>query len=686
MYVHTFLETFITMGNFFTSMLGFITVEEKNGKVYVGGLRTQVMQEDIARLYNTTRVNLNLFSSLGSNSFSFKSFFALDFLQILNDLLINKKTRTSKRSLTAIRDGLLENTWLSSTTREYPNKLDKSKLSNLKFVPLDFQSEFFDVYDKNTQKFQLKGYLFAGAPGSGKTFSSLCLAECLDSDQVIVVAQANSLDRVWSSSIRDLFLKPKTLWVSNQNKPLTGKEDYIVVSYEYLDKLVQQKNLLDPSKKITVILDESHNFSDDTTLRVGGFISLCEYLNSDNVIWLSGTPVKAIALELVTLFRCFDKRFDDEVLDRFKKIYRGDKNKAFSILRERLGNVMFIVPKSRLQLPEPESHYEKITFKGAEQFTLSKIKEKMAAFIKERAAFYASTKKEDEKYFYGVLEKHEYSLTDGKQRDAFRSYLADLKLVIKYGDWNVKDEMARCSTYENTKIIPQLDSEDKKKFKDKRSVVKYVHLKIQGECLGRIVGRARIDCHSEMAKHIDYAKIIESTEKKTLVFTAFTDVLKSAAAVLEEKEFVPLVVFGDTNKQLKDIISQFESEKKYNPLVATYASLSTAVPMVMADTMIIIDSPFRDYILTQTIARISRIGADTQTHVWYCTLDTGTEPNISSRTLDILKWSQEQVEAITGIKSSTDLGSDTMALESIVDDETQGMIELLKNKQLSVEE
>lgn len=673
------------MGNFFTAAFGVISVEERAGKIFVGGLRTSVMQEDISRLYNTTRVNLNLFSHLGAHSFSFKSFFALDFLCILDSLLNDRKSRTSKKSLLSIREKLLSDTWLRCLNKPFVSKLDKSKLKNLKFVPLDFQSEFFDIYDINTQKFELNGYLFAGAPGSGKTFSSLCLAECLDSDQVIVISPANALSNVWEKSINDLFLAKKSYWTSSSGAAFTGKEQYLVCSYEYLSKLVDQLRMINRNKKITIILDESHNFGEASAQRVNQLIELCEYVKSKDVIWLSGTPVKAIALELVTLFKCFDPRFDEEVLDRFKKIYRGDKNKAFSILRERLGSVMFVVPKTRLNIAEPENHYEKVSFKGADKFTLSNIKVLMQAFIQERADFYRAAKAEDEQFFYSVLNKHEATL-DSTGRSLFRLYMDDLKVVIKYGDWNAKDQMGRCTTYENTKIIPQLSNEDKVKFKDKRSVVKYVHLKIQGECLGRIVGRARIDCHVEMAKHIDYEKIIESTEKKTLVFTAFTDVLKSASEELTKREFIPLVVYAETNKNLSEIISQFEREEKYNPLVATYASLSTAVPMVMADTMIIVDSPFRDYILTQTIARISRIGATTQTHVYYHTLDTGVEPNISSRTLDILKWSQEQVEAITGIKSTTDTPEGSIeALESIMDDDTKAMFDNLKNKNLILE-
>lgn len=56
------------------------------------------------------------------------------------------------------------------------------------------------------------------------------------------------------------------------------------------------------------------------------------------------------------------------------------------------------------------------------------------------------------------------------------------------------------------------------------------------------------------------------------------------------------------------------------------------------------------------------MGQDSQTYVYQCTLDTGDVPNISTRSADILAWSQAQVEAIMGIKAPYEMGD---AMESI---------------------
>jgi hypothetical protein len=120
----------------------------------------------------------------------------------------------------------------------------------------------------------------------------------------------------------------------------------------------------------------------------------------------------------------------------------------------------------------------------------------------------------------------------------------------------------------------------------------------------------------------------------------------------------PMAVYGKTNADLNATIKQFEADIDINPLIATFQSLSTAVPLVMADTMIMLNSPFRTYIYEQAISRIHRLGADTQTTVYVMHLDTGDKPNISTRSADIMQWSKEQVEAIMGITSSFDVTED----------------------------
>ena len=67
--------------------------------------------------------------------------------------------------------------------------------------------------------------------------------------------------------------------------------------------------------------------------------------------------------------------------------------------------------------------------------------------------------------------------------------------------------------------------------------------------------------------------------------------------------------------------------------------------------MIALNLPFREHDYQQAVGRIDRINQDTPTEVFNIVLNTGKLENITGRTVDILRWSKEQVDQIMGDKS-----------------------------------
>lgn len=653
--------------NGISSAFGQVDIYVKGDDIEFTGVRSHFLQSDLKRLYGTMRVGLNIIDAK-RHSFKIKSFFLPDFLFIINQLLVNKsRYGLPINTLNKIKNLLLTETWLKDIEKDQPKKLDRTKLKHFKLKPLDFQNELFDIYEHNTQAFRLNGFLFAGSAGSGKTLASLFLSECLDADKVIIVAPKNAIHTAWVDNITKHFIKQETYWTSDSNIPFTGNERYLIVNYEYLSKLLDNLDKL-KYKKIFIVLDESHNLNETTSARSEYFIQLCKQTKCMDVLWLSGTPFKAMSLEAIPFLRCIDPLFTPAVEEKFKAVFRGDSSAATTILNNRLGIVSFKVEKERLNLAAPIFKSIQVTFKGSQEFTLDHIRVQMSEFIKERKAYYDERREEDKQFFYFWLRQYELSLRNQKDKEEYQIYRESLAYIIKTSAGaSAKEQILFCNKFEKTKIVPIVPTDLRQQFIDVRSVIKYLHLKIQGECLGRVVGRARINCHVEMAKHIRYDDVCESTEKKTIVFTSYVEVLEQAAMSAQEQELAPAVVYAKTNNDLSKIVHAFSEDKRVNPLIATYASLSTAVPLVMADTMILIDVPFRDYILQQTVSRIHRIGADTQTTVYTCTLDTQGQANISTRTVDILKWSQQETEAILGITSPFDIRDTENNLQTAIE-------------------
>ncbi|BEG72476.1 hypothetical protein RVBP21_1040 [Pseudomonas phage BRkr] len=502
------------------------------------------------------------------------------------------------------------------------------------------------------------------------TYLTSAIAEMLDAELIVVMCPKNALDLVWLDSLKEMFHKPQTVWHTFEpNMPYKGQR-WIVCHYDAMDKVVEllrNRNIVG-SKRTVTILDESHNMNDPNSTRTKLYQLIVKMVGSRNNLLASGTPVKALGVELINLLRIVDPLFTPQVEERFKKMYGKEASKGLDIIRHRLGLVSYKVEKQELDLEPPIMRPYPIKIPNGDDFTLPAIRKVMEAFIQERWAYYKKRRPEDDKRWAEFCGLHRKTLKTAAQERAFKEYLDLVKYVQQIPDPRFAgEEIKATNQYEKLVFGPSLPKQFIHEFRDIKSVIKYTNLKIQGECLGRVLGGKRIECHVAMVPYVDWVGITESTHKKTIMFTSFVEAVEAADAHCVKLGMKPLAVYGKTTNELAEIVKRFDSGKDLNPLNATYASLSTAVRLTMADTLILLNSPFRAYILEQAISRAYRLGQDSQVVVYQCSLDTGDIPNISTRSADILKWSQDQVEAIMGIKSPFEIGE---AMEDY-GDETQ---------------
>jgi len=657
------------------------SVECKNNKIFIKGLNTRSLIHYTNKYYKTSRVSNSIFQDVKSSSFYVHEFFALELYKILEVLTRQRVYALPVKKLVVVKNEIKEKTWLSNLDRIMPDRLDLDRLKNMVYEPLPFQLKFMEKYNTELTRYGLKGILLAAAAGSGKTYTSLAIGECLAAEAIVVICPKNAVYRVWEDNIKNVFKEEQTYWISANGKPYDD-ERIMIFHYEDLEKAISYLSNI-KSKKSLIILDESHNMNEMKSLRTQRFVQFCLDSRTDNIIFASGTSFKASALESIPFFRAIDKLFNEEVQDLFKKMYAGNNETSIQLLADRIDMVSFKVEKEELNLTKPKFMEFKVQIPNSTPYTLKSIAVEMAEYVKERTEYYKEKKKEYSVFFYNCVNTaYQRKLDKADRRDKtnitkeYNAYMSNLKLVIQYADSGafnlIVNEMAFCNKYEKDNIIPYLNEPGyKEKFRDVKSVIKYTTLKIQGECLGRILGKRRIEAHVEMAKHIKYRNVVDSTKKKTVIFTSFVEVLEAAAATIEKEGYEPLTVYAKTNKSLSSIVETFKVNDKLNPLVATFASLSTAVPLIMADTVLMVNVPFRNYILEQAISRVHRLGQDSQTVVYTAVLDTGVEPNISSRNVDILKWSQDQVEKILGMDSPYKLdGAENfdVSMESIIED------------------
>jgi hypothetical protein len=663
--------------------LGLIEVESTPTFLIIEGISTELLRRDMYRLWGNNTLFKYMFSVVRSSEIRMRHFFGPDFLYICQRIYDDRQTRTPKRVLQKIIDECKENTWLGDADRqalEIQSQQKGGKLSNpngksfkmatdpdsivgLAPFPLKpFQSEFIEIFGRLVPAFQLKGYMLDAGAGSGKTVGTLVCAESTHPNKVIVICPKPVTETVWKDTIDGILTKRRPYWYSTSGQPLTLDKHYYICHYESLEEMLDYVKANSREFNNTfVILDESHNFNRIQSDRAQLLIELCQMKAVSYSIWSSGTPILALGVECIPFLKCIDPLFDNDTEERFRKIYGRDAKRANDILRNRMGHLKYHVPKQDVVKTNVTEEQVLVKMPDGDKYTLENISTVLRKFIDERTHYYELNRKAYERQYQAGLDWFEKTLTNDAQRREFVEYNKAVKIVSSgFDPRTMKEEAMLANQYERKQIIPSLPSAMKAEFRSAKSVVKYLPLKVMGEALGSIVGGMRSKCHVEMVQYIDFEKYIDGAKKKTLIFTSWVEVVEAVAEKVFKDGYSPARIFGATNKDLPQIVAKFYKDEDLNPLIATYQSLSTGVPLTAANRILLLNQAFREAIKIQTIARAARLGQDEDVDVFSFLLDTGSQPNISTRSNEILEWSQAQVAAIMSVKN-VDL--DTLALE-----------------------
>lgn len=633
----------------------FISVKITDGFVYVTGINNRRLMLYIKKLQGDGRFNSNVLEPI-YRGFKFREFFIPDFYYIIKKLHDSKIGISYKSTLQTLLERLKEDTWLKELDTEDNRDINFDLLKDIKLTPTDYQLNFYKYYNTTVHKLKLKGTLLDAAAGTGKTAMSLTLSHLLEADRIIVICPLNSVSKVWEEHVKTIFNKPIDYYLST-NKNDYNNQKIMIYHFEALNKAIQDYNNKPCNGKVVIILDESHNFNDIKSQRSNLFLELCKVTNSKNILFQSGTAVKALGSELVVLFKAIDPLFTEDVQIKFTRLF-GNKSSSsnLDLLNARLGLISFKVVKSETNLKEPITIQIPIKLKNANKYTLENVSKEMNKFIMDRKYYYAKRHDEDLKQYENIINYYRNLLEDEREIKELDDYVSNVNILINSSGSLAlyRDIIISCNKFENNKILPLLPNEYKNIFKEVKTLIKYPSLKVQGEALGKVLTRMRIECFIDISKNIDYETIIEESEKKVVIFTSYIEVCDSTYEALKKYKYTPVGVYGKYTKDLNKNVSIFNNDSEANPLVTTFDSLSTAVPLITANTIIYINLPYRSYIKEQSTARIYRLGQDTQTFIYEVYLDTGDQPNLSTRSIDILEWSKKQVQAIMGVNDDID--------------------------------
>lgn len=603
-----------------------------------------------------------LFNSVKSTSITFNRFFLPEVLFILNELSSQKKTTMPLDIIMQAKIAL--QTEASTLANIHYKKLDTERLKDFNLTPLSHQKPFYYAYDRKFKVKGLNGCFLAGDVGCGKTLMSTSVMHCSDAEAVIVVCPKRSIDDIWVPSLsipeKSFFHEPQKSWVVGDAKKkfdLTCK--YFIFNYEKLETALFLVKALE-GKRIGIILDECHKCNEETSKATERFLKVCKEANSENIIWMSATPIKALGTEMIQALKTFDPSFTGDCEERFKKTFTN-VDKAAEILSKRFKEMSHLITREEyMETPKPDIKRVDVKLDDpllSKHFEYDSFMEEASELTKKRLKECISTGGYLEKYAE-ILRKHEEPLKDEKDIEAFKKYFKILNTILSSGFESVKNAEANfCNRYERTVIAKTMSIEEETIFNDLRKIVKNPASIAADEVMSFFHNR-RQECFATIAAQYDYVSHVKNARKKVVVFSEYIVALKAIKEQLSKAGIGYAAVHTDAGQTSEEALHAFRNDDKCRIILTTYKSLSESIPLIEAADMIFVNPPYREYTMKQAIGRCDRLLQDEQIYGFNLILNTGDKLNLSTRTEEIMKWSEEQVNAIIkrdGINRSIEL-------------------------------
>lgn len=658
------------------------SVVESGSRVLISGIDARSLYRFIKLKYSASGFLYRFFTlTSDKRKLSISRFFVPELIYLLQE---NKKFSPRTKNIDKIINLLISNTWYKNTQVEIPTALDMDVIKHLKRKPLPYQLEFIkDVYWQKKTQFLLKGYLLGFEPGLGKSATSIFLKEGLHKKHAIVVAPKSVTKNVWPTEIEETVNDCKIWTIDDSLDDLTSETNYVVVNYEAIDKIKDVVKSRFDLKSLMIIVDECHNFKDIDSLRTRQLIDLAETTKCQDILLMSGTPIKALGTECIPILELLDTFWTPTLRDTFKKLNRYP-SVMNELLHNRLGILMFRKLKEEvLQLPDKIENDLLIKIPDGKKYTVPEVQKACKAYAAERTEYYKQNYDKYEKAFLDILDYYEKNLLPPEEKKAFEQYQRDLKYIkggkistgLEIGS-DMRMAIEAVNKYDHDVLIPRLPNHMKQVFKDSRTVYKYVALKVMGEVIGNLLNKLRQEMTSELIGK-EVIDIIKSAEKKTILFSDYTDSLHDAYAKCVKAKLKPMMITGENSNQAKELVATFKQDPSLNPLIASIKCMSTGHTINEANTVIFLNVPYRSTDYEQASDRCYRIGQDTTVYVYRLLLDTKPDGNLSTRMNDILKWSKEQFgQIVDGIPQDAEVHG---IINKLMDGNTTNIIEAARD-------
>lgn len=631
---------------------GAIQKDVIDNKIIISGLYSSTLDADIKRIYRVDPNEAKLFFAISQSgilfkksSMSFHKYFALEMYSVFEKLFF----LTGRTMYKLVMDKLMEEPQVANYFKpmlELPSDIS-SRLDSLSTPLFPFQRAFMQSYYNAKHKLGLHGYLLAFEQGLGKTFTAIAASYAFDMAPSIVTAPKSTLDG-WKKSILNMVpgIKDEDVKLIYEYNPEKDHHPwkYMICNFERLQQANEYSKYAF-TKPNSLLIDECHNFRYMNTRRSQMLLEVKQNLDITNVIAISGTPIKALAAELIPIIKLLDPMFDETAEKIFKRIYSRSNYDpmAASVLKQRLQ--LFIERRRQedsIKLPNKERYNINITISNPQPFLIEQVKKDVWQYVQDHTNDFSSQITTNfDKLRKLVMNSEAYNDIEDQDKQSYID-LVDKKINTPISSGaQMMDLNQKIKQYELEVFKVKDSATFKELLKIRRSCTSYLQM-LLGRAMGIYFIKGKINLIGTMVEENvnEMAKLIRGAQKKVIIFSTYVEPLHRVKEALESKGIGCIVHTGGD-----DIVytrNEFKDNNDIHCLLGTTASIGTGTDglQFIADMMIFLNQPYRSADTAQCEARIHRKGQDCTVKIYFMKLITN-QPNILAQESLINDWSRE---------------------------------------------
>lgn len=561
------------------------------------------------------------------------------------------KTGRYHKRFTNAAKAIRENTWLGNALKAKPNNdIDFKALNNkLNINLLSYQEKFIKEYFDNKDNRHLRGYFLAFDQGLGKTATALALNLLLKDDYTLILCP-NNLKMVWAREIAKVIKGydndkkfEEEVYIQNVSTKFNRKKcKYIITNFKSFNKTV---DLLNTTDKISLVVDESHNIKEITSVRFQRVYDFVERYSVQDCLLQSGTPIKGSAMELLHIFLLLEKYTGKMGESIYRKVLNTDNDNLLNVLNNKFKFISHrkikIEVESDIKLPEKKFFKKYLKVPNQNKYVIKNVKDEMSAYIRDLYEQERPKVKEYRTKIDALIKKYK-DATPYIRRNVDK-YIKIINIMRK----NAMDLTDADREFRNNfqkKLIKVMSNEDKKEFR------LYVGRAngLYNSCVGKAVGNVYIKRYREMVSDIaiNSTRVFneiwnDSVSKKMVILTSYPEAAYKCQETLNDMGLNSVVITGDVDgkTRLKNI-KAFSEDEDIHALIGTINILYVGFTFIEADSLVFLNQPWRDADRKQAADRIHRIGQTEVAKIYELFLKD-TRPTLSSRSNDIINNSQK---------------------------------------------